>query len=86
MSNIIFSDECLVEVDTRGGVIWRKPGEFPDEAFYEKVQHPAQVMIWGARGPTGYQSDLLLFNQRVNSQSLINNRIFFNLYQNFGFN
>lgn len=90
MPNIIFSDECLVEVDTRGGGIWRTPGEFPDEAFYEKVQHPTSVMIWGSIGPNGYQSDLLWFNQRVNSQyycqSLINNRIFFNLYQNFGFN
>lgn len=49
---------------------WSKSiqGEFPDEAFYEKVQHPTSVMILGAIGPNGYQSDLLWFNQRVNSQ------------------
>lgn len=90
MPNIIFSDESLVEVDTKGGGIWRTIGEYPEEAFYEQVQHPTSVMIWGAIGPYGYRSDLLWFNQRVNSQyycqSLINNRIFFNLYSNFGSN
>ena len=47
-------------------------------------------MMWGAIGPYGYKSELLWFNKRVNSEyycsSLINQRIFFNLYYHFGSN
>lgn len=90
MPNIIFSDECLVETDLKGHGIWRVPGDYPDEAFYERSQHPTSVMIWGAIGPYGYQSELLKFDQRVNSfyycSSLINNKIFLKLYYTFGRN
>ena len=47
MPHLIFSDESLVECDTKGGGIWRRPGDYPPESFYEKESHPTSVMIWG---------------------------------------
>ena len=88
--HLIFSDESLVECDTKGGGIWRRPGDYPPESFYEKESHPTSVMIWGAIGPYGYRSQLLRFSGRVNSEyycsQLANNRIFANLYHYFNAN
>lgn len=55
--------------------------------FLWKVPASTSVMVWGAIGPLGYKSELLWFDKSVNSEfyctSLINNRIFFNLYRYF---
>ena len=59
MPALIFSDESTVEANLNGGGIWRRRGEYPPEAFYEKGAHPVSCMIWGAIGPIGFRTKLI---------------------------
>lgn len=62
----IFSDESTFENTINNG-IWRVPGKYPPQSFYTKTQKPLSVMVWGGIGPYGYRTQLLHFEQNVNS-------------------
>ena len=61
MPNIIFYDECLVEMVTKGCGNWRTPGDYPNGSFFEREQRPKSIMIWGEIGMHDYKSELLWF-------------------------
>ena len=69
MPNIVFTDESRVEVNLNNGGIWRRKGEHPEIAFYEKPQHPVSCMIWGGIGPRGFRTSLIKLDQTVTAVS-----------------
>lgn len=71
MPIIIFTDESCVEVNLRGG-IWRRRGEYPIEAFYEKNTHPIKCMVWGGIGPRGFRTTLIKIEGKINAESYVN--------------
>ena len=83
----IFSDESTFENTVNNG-IWRIPGQYPPQSFYTKQQKPLSVMVWGGIGPCGYRTQLLHFEQKVDSYrycyELIKKGIFTDLKSKFG--
>ena len=71
MPFIVFTDESTVCVDLNTGCIWRRRGEYPAEAFFDKTQHPKSVMVWGAIGPYGYRSQLIWVKNNLDSEAYL---------------
>ena len=57
----------MVDPSRRG--IWRKRGHIPDEAYYNKVAHPIQVIVWGAIGPNGFRTNLIRCPKSVTAEA-----------------
>jgi hypothetical protein len=67
---IIFTDESTVQMNLKkGSGIWRHRGAHPVEGFFVSNAHPLSVMVWGAIGPGGWRSELILCPASVNTQS-----------------
>jgi hypothetical protein len=45
--HVVFTDESTVTQNTDLGGIWRRRGEFVDEARFEKRRHEIAAMVWG---------------------------------------
>jgi len=90
MPIIIFSDECLVEVNLDNGGIWRRRGEYPLGSFYVKHAYPIKCMIWGAIGPRGFRTTLIKIKGSITAKVYIemlqHNRIHHQIFQRFGNN
>lgn len=87
---IIFTDESTVEANMRDGGVWRRRGEYPHQAFYEKVGHPIHCMVWGAIGPRGFRTILARVQGNMDADGYIrlltSNGIHTQIYNRFGFN
>lgn len=85
---IIFTDESTVEVNLKNGGVWRKRGFYNESAFYIREAHPLRVMVWGAIGPLGFRTPLILVRGNMDSESYIqmlrDNQIFPMISQAFG--
>lgn len=46
---IIFSDELSIEIQEIRG-IWREPGTYPPQTFYDKDIKTMSAMVWGGIG------------------------------------
>ena len=56
--NVIFTDECLVWMDTHAKICFRRIGELPKHK--PKVKHPYKIHVWAGISTRG-ASDILLF-------------------------
>ena len=84
---IIFSDESSIEIQEIRG-IWRQPGTYPPQTFYEKDIKTMSAMVWGGIGPNGYRTKLIFFEEHINAETYIKaleeNRILENIKETFG--
>lgn len=90
MPNIIFTDESYVQVNLQGSGIWRRRGEYPACAFYEKDAYPIKCMVWGGIGPLGFRTTLIKIEGAIDSRAYVymlhNNNIRGQIFDRFGFN
>ena len=54
-SEVIFTDECTVQVDHHSHICFRKNRE--PRALKQKAKHPAKVHIWGG---TSYKQEFII--------------------------
>lgn len=84
---IIFSDESSIEIQQVRG-IWREAGSYPPQAFYEKDIKTMSAMVWGGIGPNGYRTELIFFEDHINStiyiKAMDENKIFESIRETFG--
>ena len=64
-SNVVFTDECTVQLDHHGRLCFRKKGQ--SRALKQRPKHPAKVHIWGGISKKG-ATRVVLFTGIMNAQ------------------